>query len=344
MVAMGEALVDRHKRVLQLALLALLLVIPLIVDSYTQYMLNMMVVYVTIAIGLNMTLGYAGFFVMSSAAITGVGAYAAALLTTRVGLSFWLALPAAGLIGAAIGALCVIPALRMKRVYLAMATVAFAELLTFAFVHWKGLTLGTDGVGVIAPSFFGWKVVGDLRTYYVVLAVTVVMYLAAKRLLQTKIGRSLVAVRENELVAQANGISIAHTKLIALIVGSFYSAVGGALYALVLGFVVPDAFGLSQMALQLSIVFVGGVGTLAGSVLGSSLMMLLPELLREFRSLQEIIYGLTMMACLIFMPRGIAGALTSRNILGREILAAVRPPTAQARRRDAPTPTLVEHV
>lgn len=320
------------------ALLLLLLLVPLATDKYTQYVCNLVLVYAVIGIGLNLLLGYAGQFAFAHAAFMGIGAYSVALLTTRLGVPFWIALPAAGLIATIVGAVAVLPALRMKRVYLALATIAFAELITWVLVHWKAVTLGTDGVDVKAPYFFAWRIGGDTPKYFVLLGVAAFMYLLAKCILRSKIGRALVAIRENEIVAQCNGIDVARTKTIAFALSAFYAGIGGALFALTLGFIVPDGFGLGQIALHFSIVVIGGLASLPGSLIGALLVTILPEALRGFQGVQELVYGLTLMLFILFMPSGIAGLLRKYGVLPREVLVAPGWREAAQRKRPAGRP------
>lgn len=302
-------------------LLLALLGAPWFTDQYLQYILNLILVYAIIGLGLNILLGYTGQFAFAHAAFMGIGAYAAALLTTRVGLSYWISLPASGLICVAIGVATALPALRMKRVYLALATLAFAELTTWVFIHWKVVTLGTDGVELKAPSLFGWSVRGDHRVYYVILTTGALLYGLAGRIVRSRMGRAFVAVRESEIVAACNGIDVRQTKMIAFGLSAFYAGIGGALFALALGFIVPDAFGVNQVALHFSIVVIGGLASLPGTLIGAAIVTILPEALRGLQGLQEIVYGVTLVVFVIFMPTGIAGILKGFGLLPREILA-----------------------
>jgi branched-chain amino acid transport system permease protein len=301
--------------------LMLLLFAPLVTDRYIQYVINLVFVYVIVGIGLNLLLGYAGQFAFAHAALMGIGAYTAALLMFRLHVSFWIALPAAGIVAAIIGSLGALPALRMKRVYLALVTLAFAELMNWGMVHWRWLTLGTDGVPVAAPAFFGWSLKGDYRLSYLLLAMAVLFYVIAKRVVESKIGRSLVAIRENEIVAQCNGISIAWTKGLVFALSAFYAGIGGALYAVTLGLIVPESFHMFQLAIHFSIVVIGGMISMYGSVLGAIMLTMLPELLRGFQSLQEIIFGVLLAVFVVFMPAGIAGFGKRRGWLPDEILS-----------------------
>jgi branched-chain amino acid transport system permease protein len=301
--------------------LVLLLFLPLSTDRYVQYILNLVLVYVVIAIGLNLLLGYAGQFAFAHAALMGIGAYTAALLMYRLHWSFWIALPAAGIVATIIGSLGALPALRMKRVYLALVTLAFAELIQWVLIHWKALTYGTDGVKVAAPEFLGWSLKGDHRMYYLLLAVTIILYIIGKRIVESRLGRSFVAIRENEIVAQCNGINIAFTKGVVFGLSAFYAGIGGAMFAITLGFIVPDGFGMFQLVLHFSIVVIGGLISMYGSVLGAIVLTTLPELLRGFQSVQEMIFGVLLIIFVIFMPFGLAGLGKKKGILPDEILS-----------------------
>jgi len=324
------------------ALLVLLVLLPFFTDLYVQYIVNLVLVYVIVGIGLNLLLGYAGQFAFAHAALMGIGAYTAALLMFRLGVSFWIALPVAGVVATAIGLLCALPALRMKRVYLALVTLAFAELIQWVLIHWKGLTLGTDGVKVAAPTFFGISLKGDHRMFYLLLAATVLLYVVAKRIVESRIGRSFVAIRENEIVAQCNGINIAWTKGLVFGLSAFYAGIGGALFAATLGFIVPESFGMFQLVLHFSIVVIGGLISMYGSVLGAVVLTTLPEVLRGFQSVQEMIFGILLVVFVMFMPAGLAGLGKRTGLLPDEILSRnwrklVRDPRAAPRRDVAPT-------
>ena len=303
------------------AFLLALVLLPLVTDPYVQYIVNLVLVYVVVGIGLNLLLGYAGQFAFAHAALMAIGAYTAALLMYRLKISFWIAMPAGGIAATVIGLLCALPALRMKRVYLALVTLAFAELIQWVLIHWKGLTLGTDGVKVAAPTFFGLSLKGDHRMFYLLLVVTVLLYVVAKRIVESRIGRSFVAIRENEIVAQCNGINIARTKGIVFGLAAFYAGIGGALFAATLGFIVPDSFGMFQLVLHFSIVVIGGLISMYGSVLGAVVLTTLPEVLRGFQSVQEMIFGILLVVFVMFMPAGLAGLGKRLGLLPDEILS-----------------------
>jgi len=286
-----------------------LLLAPLATNDYTQYVLNLVLIYVVIGIGLNFLLGYAGQFAFAHAGnehgvALEVSAGSVVAFSSRL-------LHATG----------VNQTPRMRRVYLALVTLSFAQLIVWVLINWSSVTLGSDGVDVHAPYFFGIRLHGDKMVFYVILPVTAVMYWLARRILESHIGRSFVAIRENEIVARCNGIDIARTKTVVFALSAFYAGIGGALYALALGFIVPDSFALSQLVLHFSIVVLGGMVSLYGAVIGAVLLTTLPEVLRNLQALQEIIYGLVLMLVILVMPLGVAGVLKKWRWLPREVLA-----------------------
>jgi branched-chain amino acid transport system permease protein len=299
---------------------AVLLALPTFADPYLIYIANLMLAYVVVSVGFNILLGYAGQFAFASAAFMAVGAYALALIMSRMGGSWLIALPVAGVAASILGALIAIPALRLKTVYLAMVTMAFAELVQWVLVQWKDVTLGTDGVNVPFPAIATIRLGSDGAVYYLILAVTILCVALARRLLMSRIGRALIAVRENELVAQCNGIDVARTKGIAFCASAFLAGIGGALFALSLRYIVPDGFGLFQLVVHFSMVLIGGLGSLIGSIIGAVLLTALPELLRGAQAFQEIIYGVLLIAFIVFFPKGLAGILNQSGLLPREIL------------------------
>lgn len=301
-------------------LVVLLVSAPALLDSYSQYLVNLALSYALVCLGLNILLGYAGQFSFANAAFMGIGAYSFALLTSRLGVSFVVALPAAGVAAALLGVMVAGPALRLSTVYLAMVSLAFAELVQWVLVHWKAVTLGTDGVRVQWPAIGPHVIHGDQSVFYIVLAVVALSYWSARCIVRSKLGRAFLAIREGETLARCSGIDVERTKLIAYAIGAFYAGIGGALFALTIRFVVPDGFGLVQLVLQFSMILIGGLGSLPGGIIGGFLLTGLPELLRNVQAYQEMLYGLLLVAFIIFMPRGVAGALRRLGLVRTEIL------------------------
>jgi branched-chain amino acid transport system permease protein len=297
-----------------------LAVLPEIGDPYILYIANLILAYVVVSIGFNILLGFAGQFAFASAAFMGIGAYTLALLMSRLDVNILVALPASGLAAAILGGVAALPSLRMKTVYLAMVTMAFAEIVQWVLVQWKDVTLGTEGVSVPFPKLGSFEIGTDEGIYYMLVIIALGSYYLARRTLNSWIGRSLVAIRENEIAAKCNGVNVPFTKAIAFCLSAFFSGIGGAMFALSLRYIVPDGFGVFQLTVHFSMVLIGGLGSLLGSVLGALLLTSLPELLRGAQAYQEIIYGGLLMLFVIFLPDGLAGLLRRWGVLPREVL------------------------
>ncbi len=290
-------------------------------DKYTQYIVNLVLIYVIVAIGLNLVLGYAGQFAFVHGALMGIGAYVTALLPEKFDISFWISLPVAGVVSAAIGAVIALPAMRISRVYLALLTLGVAQLIGWVLINWQSVTGGTDGVSLGAPYFLGYRLRGDHGAFLIIFPLTIVLYWIARKVLDGKLGRAFITIRENEIVARCNGIDVPRTKIVVFALAGLYAGIGGGLYALTLGFIIPESFGLQQVVLQFSVVVLGGLMSLPGMVLGSVLLTTLPEILRNAQAWQEIIYGLILMIVIIVMPLGLAGLLKGWRVLPQEVLA-----------------------
>jgi branched-chain amino acid transport system ATP-binding protein/branched-chain amino acid transport system permease protein len=298
-------------RVLALAL-AVLLGVPVVANPYLVYVVTIALVYVILAVGLNLLLGYAGQFAFANAALFGIGAYATGLLELRLGMPFWLALPAGAAFTATVGLLVALPALRLSGLYLALATMAFAQFTQWTLLNWEVVTFGAGGFK-LPPGPFG---IGGVQSapaiYYLTLAVTAGLVATADGVVRSRVGRAFVAIRDSEVAAETLGINLARYKRLAFALSAFYAGVAGGLYARALGFVAPEGFDLFQMVVHFSMVVVGGLGSVWGAVLGAGLLVGLQEALRAFKGAQEIAFGLLLMATIVFLPRGLISVLRGR--------------------------------
>lgn len=286
-----------------------LLVLPFLVNGYIQYVVNLILVYGLVAVGFNIVLGYLGQLAFANAAFFGIGAYALGILMERYAVPFWAALLPAGLAGALAGTLVGLPALRLKGYYLAIVTLAFGELLRWGYVHADWLTHGSSGLGLPASALAGPMLNSGRHLYFVILVVVALIVCATLNLLRSRIGRAWVAIRENERAAASLGFSPARYKIGAFAWSGFVAGVAGALFAALLGRIGPDSFDLHQLLLQFSIVMIGGLGSIAGSLLGAALLTAAPEVLRNIPGAEEIIFSLLLICVLLFAPNGIAGLI-----------------------------------
>jgi branched-chain amino acid transport system permease protein len=281
---------------------------PWLLGTYQLYFINLVLVNVIIAVGLNMLTGNAGQISMCHSSFMAIGAYATTLLHESAQLSFWIALPAGALIAAAFGVCVGLPAIRLGGFYLALATLGVLEMTQIVIYQFPSLTGGVRGMLAPRPTVFGQPLTSDLSLYYPVLGVAVVMLLFARNLLRSPVGRAFDAIRNSGPAAQALGIPLASTKLVAFTVAALYAGVGGGLYAAVVGFIDPIEFGIWTSVRHIIFIVVGGLGSLPGSVVGAALITGLPEGLRRFQEYSDFVYGALLLAFLIFMPSGIAGA------------------------------------
>jgi branched-chain amino acid transport system permease protein len=295
---------------------------PFFVNDYVQYILNSVLVYAVVAIGFNIVLGYAGQLAFANAAFFGVGSYTTAICMGRWNMPFLAALVIAALVTAIVGLIVALPALRLRAYYLAIVTLAFGELLRWSYIHSDWLTSGSSGLPVPPASILGISLASDRARYWLFLVLTALVLWGSANLLRSRFGRALVAVRENEAAASAMGIPPALMKIAAFAWSGCIVGIAGAMFGLLLGRINPESFDLSQLLLHFTIVMIGGLGSLAGSVAGAVLLTAAPELLRNIPGLEEIVFSLMLIGVLLFMPRGLGGlfsriaALRERLFLG----------------------------
>jgi len=326
------------RRNVLLALLAAAMVLPAVANVYHLFIANLIVVYVLLAIGLNILVGYAGQLAFANAAMFGIGAYATGLLQVRLGWSFWLAFPGGALLAALVGLALALPALRLSGLYLALSTLAFAQATQWVFLHWESLTFGAGGFKTPALSFAPLPIDKPHGLYYLSLALLVALFLFAQNLVASRVGRAFVAVRDGEVAAQSLGIDLLRYKALAFGISGFYAGIAGGLYSAMLNFVAPEGFDLFQMVLQKAMIVVGGLGSITGSLLGAGLVIILLEALRAFKGLQEIVFGALLVAFVLGMRGGLV-SLLKRHLRGWEEplrLAQPAPPLVRARPLEVP--------
>lgn len=295
--------------VLLAAVFGLCLLVPLVTNEYSQYIVNLVIVYALAALGFNIVLGYLGQLAFANIAFFGIGAYAIGLLMERLGWPFWLALVPSALVGGLVGGIVGLPALRLKNYYLAIVTLVFGELMRWTYIHADKLTHGSSGLGLPDATVFGFVINSEVRKYYVFLAIFVIAIWLTVNLLRSRIGRAWVAVRTNEAAAASLGFSPALYKIAAFAWSGLLSALAGALFAVLVGRIAPESFNLNQLLIQFAIVMIGGLGSVAGSVLGAAVLTAAPEILRNFPGMEEIVFSLVLIAVLLFLPRGLYGLL-----------------------------------
>lgn len=312
-------LVTPVQRAWMLAFVLALAVFPWVGGTYLTYLACLTGIHVIAAMGLNLVTGYAGQISLGHAAFMGVGCYTTAWLSAH-GVPFFVVLPLAGLMSALVGVVVGIPSLRIKGLYLAVATLAAQFILTFVFREWDSVTGGVRGVNIEAAQLFGLSLGSDRAMFYVVTVTAGLMLLAARNLFRTRVGRAFIAIRDKDISAEVLGIDLFRTKLLAFALGSFYAGVAGGLMGYFFRAITPEHFSLGLSIFYLAAVIVGGLGTLLGTILGAAFMALVPEILRGAVSLfsgvspnamallspvREIVFGALIVGFLIFEPLGL---------------------------------------
>jgi len=285
----------------------LALAIPLFANQYTQFVVNLMLVYVLVAVGFNLVLGNLGQLAFANTALFGIGAYTASMLMVHAGWPFWAVILPAGIVGAVAGFLASVTALRgIRNYYLAIVTLAFGELLRWIYIHGEAATGGTDGLAVPRADFFGIALDSETARFYVFLLIVTVIVKAVSNLLQSKIGRAIVAIRDNELATASLAIPTGRYIVLAFTLSGSIVGVAGSLFAVLIGHVAPESFGLIELILHFAMVLVGGLGSLFGSVLGAVALTALPEYFRRFPGLYEMFFGGLLIVFLLIQPRGLS--------------------------------------
>ena len=298
-------------------------VIPFISSNYVLYILNTMGIYAIAAIGLNLLIGFTGQISLGHGAFFGVGAYAGAILATKAGLPFWISVPGAGFLTALVGMIFGIPSMRLKHLYLTIATLAGQFIIEYVFVNWEGLTGGAQGIVVKRANLFGIGLKDDRTFYYVIFLCFVVMAWVAVNLVRTRYGRAFVAIRDNDRAAEGMGIPIFRYKLLSFAVSSFYAGFAGALFAYYMMSITPEPFNLWLSIEFIAMIIIGGLGKIHGAVFGAVFIVALNEVLSNLTQflmnlgvstgaaitiapLREFVFGLAIVLFIIFEPKGIA--------------------------------------
>jgi len=302
------------------AVLALYLLAPHLVSDFHSRDLAQAGVFFIAIVGLNILTGYTGLVSLGQGAFMGLGAYTATILQLRWGTPLLLNLLCGGAVATLAGVLVGLPSLRVKGLYLAIATIAAGVLAHFLFSHLPALTGGPSGLSVPPARIFGVDLDTSAKLYWVIVPITVLLLLGAANLFRTRVGRAFIAVRDRDISAEVLGIPLLRTKLLSFAISSFYAGIAGGLFAYFFRAVTPESFPLLMSIFFLAAVIVGGMGTILGSVLGAVFMTLVPELLKlvvgmlplggnatlVLSPVRTIVFGALIIGFLIFEPLGLA--------------------------------------
>ena len=298
-------------------LMLLLLAAPWLVAEYWLAQLTFILIYAIAGLGLMLLAGFTGLFSLGHAAFLGVGAYTQAVLT-NAGVPFPVALAGAALLSAAVGFVVGLPALRVKGIYLGIATLSFGFIVEEVLARWESVTGGNAGIHIKSPEIMGWKFSSGEDFYFLCLLITVIATLLILNLLRAPTGRAFVAIRDSEISAQSMGIHLAYYKTLSFSLSAALAGVAGALYAHKLHFISPDQFNILQSIDLLLMIVIGGLGSVHGAFLGAIFLITMPQFISIVKDylppvigmapgLQGLVYGLVLIAFVLFEPLGLYG-------------------------------------
>ena len=291
--------------VLVVAILGLAVALPAFATGYVVYIANLLLVFLVLSLGLHVVIGEAGQFSLAHAAFYGIGIYTAGLVTNNFGSPIVVSLLAGGLLAALVGFLIGFLSLRMRDIYLALSTFAFGEAMQWVFLNWTALTGGPNGLNIKPTTIFGVAILSDKAAFPFVAVVALVFIVLVVGLHESTLGRSFRAVRESEIAAAAIGIDVRRTKLLAFTLSAFLAGSAGGLFTVFSTFIHPDSLGFQTTILVLTMVVVGGIGSVGGAIGGAIVFGLVSELLRQVPSYQEVIYGLILILFMMYAPQGV---------------------------------------
>jgi len=294
-----------------------LLAAPWLFTEYWLAQLTFVLIYSIAALGIMLLAGFTGLFSLGHAAFLGVGAYTHAVLS-NMGVPFPVALVAAATLSAAVGVVVGLPALRVKGIYLGMATLAFGFIVEEVLARWESVTGGNAGIHIKKPNLFGWVLDTEIQFYFLCLVITVIATLGILNLLRSPTGRAFVAIRDSEISAQSMGIHLARYKTLSFAISAALAGVAGALYVHKLQFISPDQFNILQSIDLLLMIVIGGLGSVHGAFLGAIFLITMPQLISLVKDylpavigqapgLQGVVYGAVLIAFVLFEPMGLYG-------------------------------------
>jgi len=284
------------------------LVLPFIMRDYIVDIAILTGIYIILAEGLNVVVGFTGLLNLGFVAFYAIGAYTYALITTKLGLGFWSAMPVAVGLSTVAGFFLAFPALRLRGDYLAIVTLGFGEIVRLVLNNWDSMTGGPNGVlGIPTVSIMGVSLSDLDYYYYFVLVNVVIAVLIIRNVISSKLGRAWIAIREDEIASSAVGINTVMYKLYSFAFGAFWAGLAGSLFAAKLQFVSPESFTFMESVIVLCMVILGGLGSINGVIIGALILVLLPEFLRDIQMYRMLALGAGLVVLMIFRPQGLMG-------------------------------------
>lgn len=294
--------------------LTVLLAAPFALNHYVLDVLTLAWLYVILALGLQTTVGLAGLLDLGYAAFYAIGAYAYALASTRWGVPFWLGLPLGALVAAGFGVLLGVITLRLRGDYLAIVTLGFIQIVHLVLVNWDSVTNGPNGIlNIGRPQIGPFTLAGPAQFYYVTLAVALLAIVVNTRLGASRVGRALLAIRDDELAAESMGVPTTRLKVMAFALGASWAGVAGVCFAARYAFVSPESFTFFESVVILAMVVLGGMSSVTGVAIAAVAIVVLPELLRGVDDFRMAAFGAALVAVMAWRPEGLARRAVARR-------------------------------
>jgi branched-chain amino acid transport system permease protein len=287
----------------------LLLALPFLAgNDYLIRIATMMALYVVLASSLNLIIGFTGMYSLGHGAFYGIGAYTSAILATSLGWPFWVTMPLAGVFTALVGSFLGLATLRLRQTFLVFGTLAFGEIVRILIMNWPTLTRGPMGIpGIPSPSILGHELASSTDYYFLILAFAVLMVFVIARLYHSRVGRAWVAIREDEVAASSMGVKVFGYKVLAFTISCLIAGLAGAFYAHFVTFISADQFGMNESFLILTMVALGGTGSIIGPIIGAFILILIPEAFRFLDEFRMVLYGAILIFVIVIKPEGLAG-------------------------------------
>lgn len=305
-----EFYLQKNKNILFTVLASILVCLPYILNN--QYLMTIVIkigIYSIFALGLNILTGYTGLVSLGHAGFVAIGAYTSSICAVNYGYGFVLSTIIGMVIAGVIGVLLGLPSLRVTGTYLSIITLGFGEIIKMIAMNWNSVTNGTLGIkNIPKPSILGVSLtISNHGIYYMTMMIVIFVSVFSIVLLKSKTGRALQAIRSDEMAALMMGIRITSYKILAFVISACICALGGSLYATLIGYIDPNTFNFDVSTMILSIVILGGMGTVRGMFIGSILLIAFPEISRFLMEYRFVLYGIILVIMMRFRPQGILG-------------------------------------
>ena len=329
------AFVAKYKMWFVLAIAILFILFPIVIRTkYPSRLMCVIIMYATLAGAMNVVNGYSGQFCIGFSGFICVGAYVQAILSTTLGWSFWPLLILGGIASAIVGFIVSLPTLRLSGIYLSIVTIGASEVIRLIALNWTSLTGGTHGIqGIPPPRLFGLDFSDPRLFYYVFLAIGILFLVCTHRILKSRVGRAWMSIRENQTAARSLGIPTPRYKSICFAYAAFWAGICGAAYASLVVYMDSTYFSMGMSTDIISMVLIGGSGTLPGPIVGAFVVQFLSEGLRPFGVWRYVVYAILVIAMMWVRPQGLAGSSRS------SMLAVTRDKTSKTARRLRKKPT-----